>query len=57
MSDEHGGRELSAELDELADDDLDRMRRLGSTEAEAVFASLHAKEQAEGQPELSKVFD
>ncbi|KAL1892330.1 hypothetical protein Sste5346_007068 [Sporothrix stenoceras] len=57
LNDEHGGRELSAELDELADDDLDRMRRLGSTEAEAVFASLHTKEP-EGQPEkLSKVFE
>lgn len=57
LNDEHGGRELSAELDELADDDLDRMRRLGSTEAEAVFASLHTKEP-EGQAEkLSKVFE
>ncbi|ERS99026.1 hypothetical protein HMPREF1624_04221 [Sporothrix schenckii ATCC 58251] len=57
VSDEHSGRALSAELEELADDDLDRMRRLGRTEAEAVFASLHAKGQAKGQPELSQVFD
>ena len=56
LTDDHAGRELSAELDELADDDINRMRRLGSTEAEAVFASLHAQDQAEGQPELAKTF-
>ncbi|CAK7226395.1 hypothetical protein SCUCBS95973_006185 [Sporothrix curviconia] len=56
FTDDQGGRELSAELEELADDDINRMRRLGSTEAEAVFASLHAKGQAEGQPELAKTF-
>ncbi|CAK7234302.1 hypothetical protein SBRCBS47491_008902 [Sporothrix bragantina] len=56
FTDDHAGRELSAELEELADDDINRMRRLGSTEAEAVFASLHAKDQAEGQPDLAKTF-
>lgn len=58
LNDEHGGRELSAELEDMADDDLNRMRRLGSTEAEAVFASLHAKDQAESHPEaLARVFE
>ncbi|CAK7272925.1 hypothetical protein SEPCBS57363_005393 [Sporothrix epigloea] len=56
FTDDRVGRELSAEVEELADEDIDRMRRLGSTEAEAVFASLHAKDQAEGQPELAKTF-
>ncbi|CAK7200900.1 hypothetical protein SEUCBS139899_003599 [Sporothrix eucalyptigena] len=56
LTDDRAGRELSAELEELADEDIDRMRRLGSTEAEAVFASLHAKSQAGGQPELGKTF-
>ncbi|CAK7273479.1 hypothetical protein SEPCBS119000_005677 [Sporothrix epigloea] len=56
LTNDHDGRELSAELEELADEDVDRMRRLGSTEAEAVFASLHAEDQAKDQPELAETF-
>ncbi|EPE06967.1 hypothetical protein F503_03394 [Ophiostoma piceae UAMH 11346] len=48
-------QDVAEELEELADADLDRMRRLGSTEAEAVFASLGV-EHVQPKQELVETF-
>ncbi|OAA61886.1 hypothetical protein SPI_04745 [Niveomyces insectorum RCEF 264] len=49
-------REVSAEVEELADEDLNRMQQLGESDAEAIFTALKAKDQAEGQPEPVNAF-
>ena len=49
-------QDVAGELEELADADLDRMHRLGSTEAEAVFASLGV-EHVQPKQELVETFE
>lgn len=49
-------KDVAEELEELADVDLDRMHRLGSTEAEAVFASLGV-EHVQPKQELVETFE